>query len=53
MGMESENVETIDCDTIQPRYDAIVADKVLILGATHRIEFDIRRDMVSLQTADF
>lgn len=45
MGFESEDCETIDTDTVVPRYDAIQRSKTLILGSTRQIDFDLSKDL--------
>lgn len=44
MGFESEDCETIDTDTVVPRYEAIARNKTLVLGATRQIDFDLSKD---------
>ena len=38
--------ETIDTGTIPTRYATIIENKTLLLGGTHRITYDIDRDML-------
>lgn len=38
--------ETIDTSTINSRYDNIVSTHNLMLGGTHRIKYDMDRDML-------
>lgn len=45
MGFESEDCETVDTDTVIPRYDAIRRDKTLVLGANRQIDFDLSKDL--------
>ncbi|KAI0033690.1 serine dehydratase alpha chain-domain-containing protein [Vararia minispora EC-137] len=46
LGLEGSDPETIDTGTIPPRYAAIQANKQLLLGGTHRIHYDMDRDML-------
>lgn len=46
LGLEGCDPETVETDSIQPRYDSIVNDKTLLLGGSTRIQFDMDRDMV-------
>ncbi|EJD48003.1 L-serine ammonia-lyase, partial [Auricularia subglabra TFB-10046 SS5] len=46
LGMEGSDPETIDTGTIGPRYDAILEFKTLMLGGTHKIHYDMDRDML-------
>lgn len=45
VGFESEDCETIDTDTVVPRYEAIQKSKTLILGSTRQIDFDLSKDL--------
>ncbi|TFK71625.1 L-serine ammonia-lyase [Pluteus cervinus] len=46
LGLEGSDPETIDTGTIPSRYDAILANKTLLLGGYHRIFYDMDRDML-------
>ncbi|VDB97096.1 unnamed protein product [Peniophora sp. CBMAI 1063] len=46
LGLEGSDPETIDTGTIPSRYDAILANKQLLLGGHHRISYDHDRDML-------
>src|SRR5258708_3329459 len=38
--------ETIDAGTVNSRYDSILASKTLMLNGSHRIDYDMDRDMI-------
>ncbi len=38
--------ETIDAGTVNSRYDTILASKTLMLNGSHRIDYDMDRDMI-------
>jgi hypothetical protein len=46
MGFSGNDPETIDTGAIPGRYDAILETKSIQLGGTHRIKFDIEKDLV-------
>lgn len=46
LGLEGSDPETISTGSIPSRYDFIVNNKTLVLGGTHRIEYDMDRDML-------
>lgn len=46
MGLEGSDPETIECTTINSRYDTIVSLKRLQLGGQTTIKYDMDRDMV-------
>lgn len=46
LGIEGSDPETIDTGTISSRYEAILANKTLLLGGDHRIVFNMDRDML-------
>ncbi|KAF8518032.1 serine dehydratase alpha chain-domain-containing protein [Hysterangium stoloniferum] len=46
LGLEGSDPETIDTGTIPCRYATIVENKTLLLGGTHRIHYDMDRDML-------
>ncbi|KAF8074771.1 serine dehydratase alpha chain-domain-containing protein [Lyophyllum atratum] len=46
LGLEGSDPETIDTGTIPTRYEAILANKTLLLGGKHRVVYNIERDMV-------
>jgi len=46
LGLEGSDPETIDTGTIPSRYESILVNKQLFLGGTHRIAYDMDRDML-------
>ena len=46
MGFEGSEAETIDTSTVEARYQAILDNQTLVLNGTHRIKYDMSRDMV-------
>lgn len=46
MGFLGHDAETIDTGTVEPQYQSILSSKSLLLNGTHRIKYDMQRDMV-------
>lgn len=46
LGLEGSDPETIDTGTIPSRYNTILENKTLLLAGTHRIKYDMDRDML-------
>ncbi|KAF9457198.1 serine dehydratase alpha chain-domain-containing protein [Collybia nuda] len=46
LGLEGSDPETIETGTIPSRYEAILANKTLLLSGSHRIAYDTDRDML-------
>lgn len=46
MGFLGHDAETIDTGTVEPQYQSILSTKSLLLNGTHRIKYDMQRDMV-------
>lgn len=46
MGFEGSDAETIDTNTVETRYQAILDNQLLMLNGTHHIRYDMNRDMV-------
>ncbi|KDQ19049.1 hypothetical protein BOTBODRAFT_103013 [Botryobasidium botryosum FD-172 SS1] len=46
MGLEGSDPETIDTGTLPSRYQAIIDTKHLTLGGSHRITYDMDKDML-------
>lgn len=46
MGFEGSDAETIDTSAVGSRYQAILDNQILMLNGTHRIKYDMERNMV-------
>ncbi|KAJ2915457.1 hypothetical protein MD484_g4961, partial [Candolleomyces efflorescens] len=46
LGLEGSDPETIDTGTIPSRYEAILENKALLLNGSHRIDYDMDKDML-------
>ncbi|TEB36475.1 L-serine ammonia-lyase [Coprinellus micaceus] len=46
LGLEGSDPETIDTGTIPSRYSAILENKALLLNGSHRIDYDMDKDML-------
>lgn len=46
MGFLGHDAETIDTGTVEPQYQSILSSKSLLLNGTHKIKYDMQRDMV-------
>jgi hypothetical protein len=51
LGLEAEDPETVDTDTLKPRYNSILTDRRIQLGGStmtgsHSVNFDMKKDMI-------